>query len=151
MTPKVIVLQGAAAMMLMTGAFVYHVGAVWIDVREKKPGGEHIRLVVPAIVAPVAAMMVPKAKLQEAPRELQQWLPTIEAATEELSRCPDTVLVQVESRKEHVKIAKVGDHLVIDADDPGETVHVSFPIRAVVYTARQLAKSAPPASQEAGL
>ena len=66
MTPKVIFLQGAAAMMLVTGAFVYHVGAVWVDVREKKPGGDHVRLVVPAIIAPVAAMMVPKAKLNEA-------------------------------------------------------------------------------------
>ncbi len=151
MTPKVIVLQGAAAMMLVTGAFVYHVGAVWIDVREKKPGGDHVRLVVPAIIAPVAAMMVPKAKLNEAPRELQEWLPTIEAATEELSRCPDSVFVQVDSPKEHVKIAKSGDHLVIDVDDPGETVHVSIPIRAVAYTARQLANSAPPTPQQAGL
>ena len=151
MTPKVIVLQGAAAMMLVTGAFVYHVGAVWIDVREKKPGGDHVRLVVPAIIAPVAAMMVPKAKLNEAPRELQEWLPTIEAATEELSRCPDSVFVQVDSPKEHVKISKSGDHLVIDVDDPGETVHVSIPIRAVAYTARQLASGAPPAPQQAGL
>jgi hypothetical protein len=151
MTPKMIFLHGTAAMALVTGAFVYHVGAVWIDVREKHPGGEHVRLVVPAIIAPIAAMMVPKEKLHNAPQELQQWMPTIEAATEELSNCPDTVFVQVESRNEHVKIAKVGDHLVIDVDDPGETVHVSFPIRAVAYTARQLVRDASPPAREAGM
>jgi len=145
MTPKAILLQGAAGMLVFTGAFVYHVGAVWVDVREKAPNGEHVRLVVPAVLAPVGAMLVPKAKLQEAPPELQEWLPVIEAASEELAHCPDGPLVEVDSRHEHVRIAKVGGSLVIDVDSDHETVHVSIPLKAVAYTARQLVIDRPPA------
>lgn len=47
---------GAGAMVLGTllvaGAFVYDMGAVRVSVREKSPGGENIRLIVPAAAVP---------------------------------------------------------------------------------------------------
>lgn len=145
MTPKAVILQGAAGMIVLTGAFVYSVGAVRVNVREKARDGEHIRLTVPAIVVPVGAMLVPKQKLRDIARDLQPWLPAIEAASEELRRCPDGPLVEVDSPHEHARIVKRGDSLVIDVDDAGETVHISCPLAVLGYTARQLVVEGPPA------
>jgi len=141
---KAIVLQGALGIAVLTGAVVYNTGAIRVDVREKSPNGEHVRLWVPALVLPIGVHVVPKEKLREASEKVRPWLPTIKAATEELSRCPDTTLVQVDNRHEHVRIAKLGDALVIDVDDPGETVHVSLPIKMIGYTASQLASEQGP-------
>jgi hypothetical protein len=70
-------------------------------------------------------------------------LPTIQAANDELLRCPDGVLVQVDDSHEHVKIAKVNGALVIDVDDQSETVHVSVPLRAAAYACDRLARGVP--------
>ena len=143
MTPNTLLFRGAGGMLVLAGAFVYHVGAIRVDVREKSPQGEHVRLFVPAVLAPLGARMVPRAKLREASKDLQQWLPVIEAASEELARCPDGLLVAVDSPHEHVRIAKAGGALVIDVDDPGETVHLSVPLQALAYTVRQLVVETP--------
>jgi len=121
------------------GAFVYDMGAVSIHVQGKKSGGENIRLILPAAAGPIALWMVPKEKLREGAREARPYLPAIEAATQELSRCPDFTLVEVTNPHETVHIAKRGDHLVIDVDDPNETVHVSVPLEAARLVASQLA------------
>ena len=139
MMVKAVLLQGTLGVVVLAGAVVYNTGAIRVDVREKHPNGDHVRLWIPAVVLPISVHVVPKDKLREASDKIRPWLPTIKAATEELSRCPDTTLVQVDSKSEHVHIAKVGDSLVIDVDDPGETVHVSLPIKVIGYTASQLA------------
>jgi hypothetical protein len=142
MTPKLAILGASVALVTVTGAFVCSMGALRVNVQSKSPGGEHIRVIAPAMVLPIGAMLVPKEKVREASRELQPWLPTIRAATEELLRCPDGPLVQVDKRREHVKIAKVNDALVIDVDDEMETVHVSVPLRAAAYACSRLASEA---------
>jgi len=139
------ILQGALGIVVLTGAVVYDTGAIRVDVREKKPNGNHVRIWVPAVVLPIAAYVAPKEKLREAAQQIRPWLPTIKVATEELSRCPDATLVQVDDRHEHVRIAKQGDALVIDVDDEAETVHVSLPIKVIGYTASQLASNEGPA------
>lgn len=136
---------GALGVVVLAAGVVYDTGAIRVDVREKNPNGEHVRLWVPAIVLPIGVHVVPKAKLREASEKVRPWLPAIKAATEELSRCPDATLVEVDNRHEHVRIAKLGDSLVIDVDDPGETVHVSLPVKVIGYTASQLASDAGPA------
>jgi hypothetical protein len=139
MIPKLAFLEFSVAVVALTGALVCSMGAVRVEVRSKTPGGEHFRLIAPAVVLPVGAMLVPTGKIREASRQLQPWLPTIQAATEELMHCPDATFVQVDNRIEHVKIAKVGGALVIDVDDEGETVHVSVPLRAAAYACNHLA------------
>lgn len=124
---------------LAGGAFIYDMGAISIHVQEKKPGGENIRLILPAAVAPVGVWLAPKGKLREAAREAGPYLPALEAAAQELARCPDFVLVQVESPHEKVLVTKRGGHLVIDVDDENETVHVSVPLEAARLIASQLA------------
>jgi hypothetical protein len=128
-------LLGAA---LAGGALVYDMGGVWISVKAKKPGGENIRLVVPAAVGPVALWLAPKKDIRKAAKDARPWLPAIKAAAEELRNCPDGPLVEVTNPNEKVRIAKQGGALVIDVDDPNETVHVSVPLKAVGIMAAQL-------------
>jgi hypothetical protein len=145
MTTKAALLQGTVAMVALTGAFVYSLGAVRVEVREKQPNGDHIHLILPAAVLPIGAAIAPREKIEEAARQVQPWLPTIRAASEELQRCPDTTFIEVENPREHVTIRKIGNALVIDVDSERETVHVSVPLKALEYTVGQLASKAPPA------
>jgi len=140
MVPKLFFLESVALCGLLAGALVFSQGAVRVEVRPKAPGGKHIYVIAPAIVLPVGAMLVPAEKVRQAGRDIQPWLPTIRAATEDLLREPDATLVQVDNSREHVKIAKAGDALVIDVDDEGETVHVSVPLRAAAYACNELAE-----------
>jgi hypothetical protein len=142
MTPKLAILGASVALVALTSAFVCSMGMVQVKVQSKSPRGEHVHVIAPAVVLPVGAMFVPKEKIRKASSGLQQWLPAIRAATEELEHCPDGPLVQVDNRHEHVKIAKVNGALVIDVDDEAETVHVSVPLRAAAYACYRLAGEA---------
>ncbi len=140
---KLALLQIPVAFAALTGTVVYRMGMVRIEVQSKSPGGEHLRLMAPGALLPVGAMLLPTNKTREASRQLQPWLPAIRAATEELMRCPDATLVQIDGRQEHVRIAKVRDALMVDVDDAGETVHVSVPLRAAAYACNRLAGKVP--------
>lgn len=143
MTPGAIILRCTAGMLVLTGVIVYEAGAVKVEIFEKSRGGHHIWLAVPAVLVPIGVKLVPKEKLRDATRELQPWLPAIRAASEELQRCPDGSLVEVDDRKEQVRIAKRGGALYIDVDSDTETVHLSFPLGVVAYTASQLVTEGP--------
>jgi len=122
---------------LLAGVVIYDAGAIRVQVREKGPGGENIHLLVPAVAVPVALKFVPDDKLREAAREMRPWLPAIKVAAEELARCPDGPFVEVTSAQEKVSITKRGGSLVIDVDNQGETVHVSFPLRILPSIVRE--------------
>jgi hypothetical protein len=118
----------------------YNAGAVRVSVDEKRPKGDHVHLFVPAIVVPMALGFVPAKHFNVHDKNVQQWLPTLRAVSEELDRCPDATLVEVTSPSEHVKISKRGNSLYIDVDDSGETVHVSFPVGVVQTVVNKLEK-----------
>ncbi len=124
---------------LVGGIFVYDMGAVSLRVKAKRPGGDDIRLILPAAVAPVGVWLAPKAKLREAADESAPYLPALSIAAAELERLPDFTLVEVTSPREKVRIHKKSGHLVIDVDDVNETVHVSVPLKAARVVATQLA------------
>jgi hypothetical protein len=88
----------------------------------------------------VAARLVPRDKLKDARRKIEPWLPTIKVASEELARCTDGPLVEVDSNREHVRIHKQGRSLFIDVDSEKEAVHVSFPLEAAADTVSQLVR-----------
>ena len=121
------VLMAAVASLAGSAAIVtYTAGAVRVSVEGKGPQGDHVNIIVPAILVPVALGFVPAKSVGNA--ETRQWLPTLKAVSQELERCPDATLVEVKSPHEHVTIVKRGNALAIDVDDPGETVHVAFPV-----------------------
>jgi hypothetical protein len=140
MTTGMTVLTGALALVVVGGVWVYDEGAVRVDVREKTSKAEHTRVLVPAALIPVVARLVPRDKLKDAHCQLRPWLPTIKAASEELARCPDGPLVEVDSNREHVRIYKQGASLFIYVDSDEETVRVFFPLEAAAETVSQLAR-----------
>ena len=121
----------AAAGLVLAGGLVYNAGAVRISVHEKRPGGDSIRLIVPAAVVPVVMMFVPDRQLQNLPPEAKQVLPALKIAAEELGNVPDGPLVEVHGPGEDVSIALRDRTLVIDVDSEGDEVHLQVPLGAV--------------------
>ena len=134
------VMLGMLGMAIFAGAYVVHEGAIRVSVDEHKPGqkAEHVRLIVPAAIVPMGMKLVSDERLRHHLEKARPWLPTIRVASQELARLPDTELVEVKDRKEHVRISTRGGKLMIDVDSDDENVHVSFPLRMVESLARDL-------------
>jgi hypothetical protein len=113
-------------------------GFVNVKVIENRPQGHHVHVIAPAILAPVAVRLVPRQNLANASAQIRPWLPAIRAGLDQLRECDDMVFVDVKDRNDHVEIAKRGGSIVVDADEQGQTVHVSVPIRAISSTIEQL-------------
>ena len=124
-------------------AVVMKDGVIEVNVQEKRPEGSHVHLYLPATVATWGMHLAPKEKLTGHLRGQQENLALAHVAVRELEKLPDAVLVQVDSTREHVRIATRSGSLVVDVDDPGETVHVHVPIRAARKVIEDLQASAP--------
>ena len=134
---------GALGTAATAGALISSEGYVSVRVHEKKADGTHLTLFVPATVLDVGMHCVPSAKLQDASRQVRPWLPTIHAAVEAMKSEKDTTLVEVREENEHVVVAMRGGDIVVDVDDPNETVHVSTPLRAIDNALSQIAAAGP--------
>jgi hypothetical protein len=130
----VLVLLGTA---VLAGAVAFSAGTVRVRVLEKKPGGENVNLVLPALAVPVGLKLMPDEARRDAAAQVGPWAPALEALSQELARTPDFVLVEVNNPREHVLIRKQGRSLLIDVDNQDETVHVSFPIRLMASVASE--------------
>jgi hypothetical protein len=126
---------------VVAGAAISSEGFIHVRVHEKRPDGANFALIVPAAVVPVALHFIPKEHFEQAPQDLQEALPIVDAAVPELEKCPDGVLVEVRDPGEHVLIAKSGGSIVIDVNDHEDTVHVSVPLRAVRSSLHQIAEA----------
>jgi hypothetical protein len=127
--------------LVLAGGLVYNAGAVRISVREKRPGGDNIRIIVPAAVVPAAMAFVPKCAFRDIPPEARENLPVLKIAAEELRKLPDGPLVEVHDRREHVSISLVEGSLAIDVDSDSEEVHLKIPLGAVQSVASRLASA----------
>ncbi len=82
--------KGAAILggaVLLCGAAAYSAGVVCVDVQEKKPGGHHIFLPLPALAGPAALALIPAHHMHmpiNDRREASQILPAVEIAAQEL-------------------------------------------------------------------
>jgi len=138
------ILLGLVVGVLGLTFIAYAAGTVLVGVQDKKPGGHRILLAVPAVVITLGLKLFPAASLREASAEARPWLPAIEAAGNELAKCPDARFVEIRDPTEWVSIAKRGGSLVIDVDSVDERVHLSFPVRLVPSIVRTLKMSTPP-------
>ena len=123
--------SGALGTVTLAGALLFHQGVVDVNVHEKHAGGDHVRVFVPAALLPLAAMAVPDEVIRRHAEHARQVLPAALIAAQELEKCPDTVLVEVQDRDEHVRVEKSGSNLIVDVNSPRETVHVSIPLRTI--------------------
>jgi hypothetical protein len=122
--------MGFMGTVLVGGAIVSSEGFIHVKVHEKATNGTHVSLIVPAMIVPLAVKFVPRRHLREASQNLQQFMPVVDAAISGLADCPDGPLVEVVDEDSHVTVVKSGGSIVVDADDPDETVHVAVPLRA---------------------
>jgi hypothetical protein len=132
---------GVLGTAVVAGAALSSEGFIHVKVQEKQANGTHINLFVPAAVVPIALHFAPRERLADASGDLKQCLPIIDAAIPALAEAPDGVLVEVRDHDDHVLITKTGGSLVIDVNDPGDTVHVSVPLRAAQSAVHQIAEA----------
>jgi hypothetical protein len=137
--------MGMLGTVVVGGAILCSDGFVSVRVNEGAPKGSHIFFVVPGALAPIGMKFIPREHWKEVEKEVQPWLPAIRAAVDGLAEYPDTIFVEVIDRTDHVRVHKSGDSIVVDVDDPGETVHVSVPLRTIKSVVRELEEGIPPA------
>ncbi|MGH9733958.1 MAG: hypothetical protein ACRD8A_05145 [Candidatus Acidiferrales bacterium] len=118
-------------------------GFVNVNVEQKQADGHHIHVIAPAVLGPIAARCIPARNLDDAARQIRPWLPLIDTTLDALRQTDDIVLVEASERDQHVKVRKVGGSVIVDVDDPNETVHVSVPLRAVQGTVDGIAAAGP--------
>lgn len=136
---------GMMGTVLVGGGIMCSEGFIHVKVNEKQPNGTHFSLIVPAMLAPMAVRFVPRHNLQDADVNMRQYIPVAQAAFSGLRDCPDgTTLVEVRDEDTHVTVVKDGGSLIVDADDPDETVHVAVPLRATERTFEEIAASSDP-------
>jgi len=134
---------GVLGTALVGGAALSSEGFIYVNVQEKQPGGSHVNVLVPAALVPATLHFVPRHHFADSSHDLRTALPIIDAAIPALGDCPDGVLVEVVEPREHVLVTKRAGSIVVDVNDPDETVHVSVPLRAAQSAIHQIAEANP--------
>lgn len=137
------IVLGMAGVTLAGAGLLCSEGFVDVNVAQKQPQGHHIVVIAPAALAPIAAHFIPARHLRDASAQMREWMPVIDATVEALRETDDVVLVEVHEPDTYVKVSKSGGSIVVDVDDPNETVHVSAPLRAIGSTVDQIAEAGP--------
>jgi hypothetical protein len=70
-------------------------------------------------------------------------MPLVHTLAKELQKYPEAELVEVQDGEQHVHIRTHNGTLLIDADEPGQTVHVACPLATIDDVSRELAAFAP--------
>jgi hypothetical protein len=109
-------------------------GFIQMHVNEKAPHGNHINVIVPAMLVPIAMHLAPQRELAQATEEVQPNILVVRAALAALRDADDMVFVEVKEPGTRVHVAKSGGSIVVDVDDADATVYVSAPIRALSST-----------------
>jgi hypothetical protein len=129
--------------MVVGGAVLCSEGLVTVRVHQREPDAHNVFLVAPAMLVPLGMKFVPRDALRRDAEEIRPYLPILRAAADELANCPDATFVEVIDHQDHLRVAKHWGAIVVDVDEPGQTVHVSVPIRAMQSALRELAANFP--------
>lgn len=134
---------GVGGTIAVFGAYTCREGFVHVSVDEHFPGGSHVHVIAPAALIPMAVHFVPQNRLEDASQHAEEWLPAVRVLTKELQKFPDTDFVEVRDARQHVQIRTRGGKLLIDVEDPGQTVHVAVPLATIDDLSRELAAKLP--------
>ena len=134
---------GLASTVAFATIYTFREGVIRVDVDESRAGGSHVHVWVPAAVVPVALHFTPKCHMQNATENIQPWIPTIRQLAKELEKYPEANLVEVVDGSQHVQIRTHAGKLQVDVHEPGETVHVAFPIATLEEISGQLTENIP--------
>jgi len=127
----------------LTTVVVLKDGIIEINVQEKHEGGSHVHLYLPATVATLGVHLAPQERLREHLRREGEHLAIARTALSELEKVSDAVLVEVESAREHVRVAVHSGNFIVDVNDANDTVHISVPVRAARKVVEDLQADVP--------
>jgi len=134
---------GLASTVAFAAVYTFREGVIRVDVDEYRAGGSHVHLWVPAAVVPIALRCTPRNHLENAAENIKPWIPTIRQLAKELEKYPEANLVEVIDGDDHVQIRTHAGKLQIDVHEPGESVHVAFPIATLEEISGQLTENIP--------
>ena len=134
---------GVTATLALGAAYTFHEGVIRVDVDETRGRGSHVHVWAPAAMVPMALHFVPREQMLRAGERSEKFMPLVHAVAKELQKYPESELVEVHDGAQYVRIHTHNGSLMIDADEPGQTVHVSCPLATIDDVARELATLAP--------
>ena len=134
---------GFGATVLLAGAYTFRQGVIRVDVDETRGRGSHVHVWAPAAIVPMAMHFVPREQMLRAGERSEKFMPLVHAVAKELQKYPEAELVEVHDGAQYVRVRTHNGNLMIDADEPGQTVHVSCPLSTIDDVARELATLAP--------
>jgi hypothetical protein len=134
---------GFGATVVLAGAYTFREGLLRVDVDESRGQGHHVHVWVPAAIVPMAIHFVPGDRMREAGERSAKFMPLVHAVAKELQRYPEAELVEVHDGPQYVRVRTHNGNLLIDAEEPGQTVHVSCPLATIDDVSRELAAFAP--------
>ena len=134
---------GFGATVVMAGAYTFREGLIRVDVDETRGEEHHVHVWVPAAMVPMAMHFVPRSQMLRAGEQSEKFMPLVHAVAKELQNYPEAELVEVHDGEQYVRIRTHNGNLMIDAEEPGQTVHVSCPLATIDDVSRELATLAP--------
>ena len=132
---------GISGTLAVATGYTLHEGMVRVSVDEHRANGDHVHLIVPAALIPVAMKFAPRHAMANAARQAGPWLPTVQRIAEELRKLPDAELVEVRDADEHVVIHTQNGKLLVDVESPDETVHVACPLSTIEHISEEISSS----------
>ena len=108
-------------------------GTVTVSVHERTEDGVSLYIPVPALLLDLAVFaaprLMPEEALAAARAEIAPFRSGLEAFAEELEKCPQGVLVEVQTPTEHVRVAKTWRSFEVEVDSEDADIRVSLPAR----------------------
>ena len=134
---------GFGATVVLAGAYTFREGLLRVDVDETRGETHHVHVWVPAAVVPMAMHFLPRDRMREAGERAGEFMPLVHAVAKELQKYPEAELVEVHDGLQYVRVRTHNGNLLIDAEEPGQTVHVSCPLATIDDVSRELQTFAP--------
>jgi hypothetical protein len=134
---------GFAATVVLAGAYTFREGLLRVDVDETRGETHHVHVWVPAAVVPMAMHFLPRDRMREVGERAGDFMPLVHAVAKELQKYPEAELVEVHDGLQYVRVRTHNGNLLIDAEEPGQRVHVSCPLATIDDVSRELVMFAP--------
>jgi invasion protein IalB len=136
----ILALAIAFSFVAVAGIVIQKTGLLIVDV-QRKDG--RIFLPIPMLLANTAVNFVPLTGHVNIPDELSTHSDILQAAADELMRCPDGPFVEVTTPDEKVLVTKKGANIIVDVKSEEEKVYVRIPIQATGKVFAKLASLEP--------
>ena len=134
---------GAGGAFILVAAYSLHEGVIRISVDEHRENGEHLHLLLPAALVPLAVRLAPQDAINNAARQAGPWLPTIHSVAKGLGELPNAELVEVRNADERVRVRTEEGKLLLDVRSPQETIHIACPLRTIERVSDELISRQP--------